>query len=305
LSLEKYAVEVTQIERGIGTIKKRYQSLDLLAICAGVIFITSMVALYLQQDFVYGFFGLTNEIKQLHVPMSVDKNLTQLQDQPDYFLNLLSWFGWLILKLLLSFIGAFFVIKFLKRFKFFAQRFKSIILKFVGWLIAFICLWSVLTYVQYDLRDKNKDAFSKVLYYENNLQQSELAQYLQESKLDRTVQAYLLAQTALLHQPVDKDAAIPYVLDLVKAEKNNLQFIEYGFKPEQLWTMQHQLYGKTLTPLAQSVERQVKQANQISIIVQYFLIILAGSSAIVLILLILLSRNLKHRIHRIEQQMIN
>jgi len=47
----------------------------------------------------------------LHLPVSVDANLASIGDSPDYFFSLLSWFGWLIIKIFASFIGAFFVIR--------------------------------------------------------------------------------------------------------------------------------------------------------------------------------------------------
>ena len=52
-------------------------------------------------------FGLSTQLQQLHLPVSVDANLASIGGSPDYFFVLLSWFGWLILKIF-SFIGAFF-----------------------------------------------------------------------------------------------------------------------------------------------------------------------------------------------------
>ena len=227
-----------------------------------------------------------------------------LGQHSDYFTSLLSWFGWLILKLFVSFVGAFFVIHFLKKIRFFYIRFQSFILKFVGWLIAFIVLWSGLTYLQYDLKHDENDAYAKAIQYDKNIQQSELAQYLQQADLDEPVKAYLLAQTALLHKPADKDAAIPQVLALVKAEKSDPHFIEYGFKPEQLWTMQHQLYGKTLTPMAESVSRQVDQAAQMSAFVKILIIAIVIVSAVLSLILFFLAQHLKGRALRVEQRLI-
>ncbi|MGE8561065.1 MAG: hypothetical protein ACN6NJ_08995 [Acinetobacter sp.] len=302
--LDEYAVNPQQIELGVVALKKRQRNLMLLGITSSTIFIASVVALFLQHDFVYSFFGISTELKQLHMPMSVDANLAELSQHTDYFSNLLSWFGWLILKLFVSFVGAFFAIHFLKKIRFFYIRFQSFILKFVGWIIAFIVLWSGLTYLQYDLNDNN-DAYAEVIQYDKNIQQSELAQDLQQSDLDAPVKAYLLAQTALLHKPVDKDAAIPQVLALVKAEKTDPHFIEYGFKPEQLWTMQHQLYGQSLTPMAKSVSKQVSQAEQMSGLVNIFIIAVLILSAILSLILFLLSQHLKGRILRVEQRLIN
>jgi hypothetical protein len=300
--LDEYAVNPQQIESGVVVLKKRQRNLMLLAMTSSTIFLASVVALFLQHDFVYSFFGISTELKQLHMPMSVDANLAELGQHTDYFSNLLSWFGWLILKLFVSFVGAFFVIHFLKKIRFFYIRFQSFILKFVGWIIAFVVLWSSLTYLQYDLNDDDRDVYAEAIQYDKNIQQSELAQYLQQSDVDASVKAYLLAQTALLHKPVDKDTAIPQVLALVKAEKTDPNFIEYGFKPEQLWIMQHQLYGKTLTPMAESVSKQVQQAEQMSVVAKFFIIAISVLFAILSLVLFFLAQHLKARIVRVEQR---
>ena len=300
--LDEYAVNPQQIESGVVVLKKRQRNVMLLAMTSSTIFLASVVALFLQHDFVYSFFGISTELKQLHMPMSVDANLAELGQHTDYFNNLLSWFGWLILKLFVSFVGAFFVIHFLKKIRFFYIRFQSFILKFVGWIIAFVVLWSGLTYLQYDLNNDDRDVYAKAIQYDKNIQQSELAQYLQQSDVDAPVKAYLLAQTALLHKPVDKDSAIPQVLALVKAEKTDPNFIEYGFKPEQLWTMQHQLYSKTLTPMAESVSKQVQQAEQMSVVAKFFIIVISVLFAILSLVLFFLAQHLKARIIRVEQR---
>ena len=302
--LDEYAVNPQQIESGVVALKKRQRNVMLLCISSTTIFLASVVALFLQHDFVYSFFGVTTELKQLHMPISIDSHLAALGQHSDYFTSLLSWFGWLILKLFVSFVGAFFVIHFLKKIRFFHIRFQSFILKFVGWLIALIVLWSGLTYLQYDLKHDENDAYAEAIQYDKNIQQSELAQYLQQADLDEPVKAYLLAQTALLHKPVDKDAAIPQVLALVKAEKSDPHFIEYGFKPEQLWTMQHQLYGKTLTPMAESVSRQVDQAAQMSAFVKILIIAVLIVSAVLSLILFFLAQHLKGRALRVEQRLI-
>ena len=302
--LDEYAVNPQQIESGVVALKKRQRNVMLLCISSTTIFLASVVALFLQHDFVYSFFGVTTELKQLHMPISIDSHLAALGQHSDYFTSLLSWFSWLILKLFVSFVGAFFVIHFLKKIRFFYIRFQSFILKFVGWLIAFIVLWSGLTYLQYDLKHDENDAYAEAIQYDKNIQQSELAQYLQQADLDEPVKAYLLAQTALLHKPADKDAAIPQVLALVKAEKSDPHFIEYGFKPEQLWTMQHQLYGKTLTPMAESVSRQVDQAAQMSAFIKILIIAIVIVSAVLSLILFFLAQHLKGRALRVEQRLI-
>lgn len=105
--LDEYAINPQQIEEGVVTLKKRQRNLILLCISSSTIFVAAVVALFLQHDFVYSFFGVTTELKQLHMPFAVDTNLAELGQHSDYFTNLLSWFGWLVLKLFVSFIGAF------------------------------------------------------------------------------------------------------------------------------------------------------------------------------------------------------
>lgn len=303
-ALDDYAVNPQHIEQGVVALKKRQSKLMLLALSSVSLLITSFAVLYLQQDLVYSFFGLSHQVQQLHMPLSVDANLASLGQSNDYFNSLFSWFGWLILKLLVSFIGAFFVVGFLKKFHFFYLRFQSFVLKFVGWLLAFIVLWSGLTYVQYDLKDDDADAHQQVIHYDKNIQESEMARYLATADLAQPVKAYLLAQTALLHQPADQAAAIPYVLQLLQAEKQP-NFINYGFQPEQIWAMQHQVYGKSLSPMAQQVEPQVAKAEQLNAIVHVIVITFIAIFAVSSAIFWLLASNLKKRALRIEHKLLN
>lgn len=302
-TVEEHPVKAEQISTGLSVLNKRQNKLKLMSLGTSTLFILSLVALYVQQDFVYSFFGLTQTVQQLHLPLSVGAAVTEFQNQPDYFFNLVKWFGWLILKAIVSFIGAFIVIGILKRFRFFLVRFQSFILKFVAWLIAVILIWGGLTYIQYDSRSDEQEDQYQLVHYDQHIQQSEISQLLNESETNETTKAYVLAQTALLHQPMDKDVARSYVAQLVKAERTNTHFLEYDFKPEQLWAMQHQVYGKSVSPTAQSVEPTVQKANQwIDIVRMILLAFMALSLAISLFLYIIASR-LKGRALRIQQQM--
>ena len=301
--LDEYAVRPQQIETGLVTLKKRQRNLMLLGITSSVFFIASVIGLFVQQDFVYGFFGLTTQVEQLHLPSSIDAQLANFSQQPDYFVNLLSWFGWLFLKLFVAFIGSFLVIHFLRKIRFFYFRFQSFVLKFVGWIIAFIVLWSGLTYVQYDLKSEHYGEYQQLVRYDKNIQESEISHYLNESNVALPVKNYLLAQTALLHQPADRATAIPYVQALIKAEQHDPQFLSYGFKPEQLWSMQNQLFDKTITPMAQSVSKQVAQANVLSTVVYWVLWVAIGLFLTMSALLFILSSHLKSRIQRIGQHL--
>jgi len=300
--LDEYAVNPQEIKQGVVALKKRQRNLMLLGLTTSTVCIASVIGLFFQQELVYGFFGLSTQLQQLHLPVSVDANLASIGDSPDYFFALLSWFGWLILKIFASFIGAFFLVGLLKKFRFFYVRFQSFILKFVGWLISFIVIWSGLTYWQYDLRNDREDAYQQVVYYDSNINDSEVARYLVDSDIASPVKSYLLAQTALLHKPVDLSAARPYVAQVVEAERQDNKFEQYGFKPEQIWTMQQQVYGKSLTPVAQSVDRQAQQAEQVSKITNVIIIGIAILFALLSLIIFVLANSIKGRSLRIEQR---
>ena len=300
--LHEYAVNPQEIKQGVVALKKRQRNLMLLGLTTSTVCIASVIGLFFQQELVYGFFGLSTQLQQLHLPVSVDANLASIGDSPDYFFALLSWFGWLILKIFASFIGAFFLVGLLKKFGFFYVRFQSFILKFVGWLISFIVIWSGLTYWQYDLRNDREDAYQQVVYYDSNINDSEVARYLVDSDIASPVKSYLLAQTALLHKPVDLSAARPYVAQVVEAERQDNKFEQYGFKPEQIWTMQQQVYGKSLTPVAQSVDRQAQQAEQVSKITNVIIIGIVILFALLSLIIFVLANSIKGRSLRIEQR---
>ena len=300
--LDDYAIKPLEIEQGVLTLKKRQQRLTLMALTSLTVCIASVIGLFVEQDLVYGFFGLTTEVQQLHLPVTVDQNLAKLGDSQDYFMALLGWFGWLILKIFSAFIGAFFVVSFLKKFRYFAQRFQSFVLRFVGWFIAFILIWTGLTLWQHDLQDKQQDNLAKVVYYDTNINESEIARYLTDSDLAAPIKSYLLAQTALMHEPHDLAAARPHVLKLIDAEKNDRQFEQYGFKAEQLWTMQQQVYGKTLTATAQTVVPQQQQAEQLSEVMRILIAGMVLVTAALSIVLFLLANVIKTRSVRIEQR---
>lgn len=300
--LDEYAVKPQDIKQGVIALKRRQRNLMLLGLTTSTVFIASLISLFFQQELVYGFFGLSTEVQQLHLPVSVDAALASIGDSPDYFFSLLSWIGWLIIKFFSSFIGAFIVISLMKKLRFFYVRFQSFVLKFVAWLIAFILIWSGLTYWQHDLRNDQDDAYQQVVYYDSNINDSEIARYLADSEIAAPVKSYLLAQTALLHKPVDLSAARPYVAQVVEAEKKDAKFEQYGFKPEQIWTMQQQVYGKSLTPVAQSVERQAQQADEVTKIVNIVIIGIAILSALLSLILFLLAHSIKGRSLRIEQR---
>ena len=300
--IDEYALNPQQLKTGLQTIKKRQRNLTLLTFTSVSVLIVSAVMLFIQHDMVYSFFGLSSSVQQLHIPVSAGDLTYQLGESSDYFLNFLSFIGWLFLKLIVSFIGAFFLVGFLRKFQFFRIRFQSFVLKFVGWILSFIVLWSGLTYVQYDLNHDDRAADQKLVHYEKNIQESQLAFEMEDAQLAKPVQAYLLAQAALMHKPVDRATAIPLVQSLINTEQQNpAKFREYGFQPEQLWAMQNQLFDKTMTPMAQSVEKQVQQANVVEVVVRWVLITVIVLTLVLSLILYLLSQHFKSRINRIEQ----
>lgn len=301
-TVEEHPVKAEQISSGLSVLKKRQTKLSVMGMLTGSMFIISFVAIFVQQDFVYSFFGLTPTVEQLHLPYSIDAMISEYANRPDYFFNLLSWVGWFILKVFVSMIGAFFGIGFLKKFSFFAIRFQSFVLKFVAWLIAIIVIWSGMTYVQYEMNDEDEQDHYELVHYKQHIQESEIAQILNEQGTNQTVQAYVLAQVALLNKPIDKTVATSYVAQLAQAERTQNNFIEYGFKPELLWTMQNQVYGQAMTPMAKSVEPKALKAEQLSTIVQMALIALSVFLVVLSSLFFWVSRRLKGRAVRIQQQ---
>ncbi|WP_252150279.1 hypothetical protein [Acinetobacter sp. B51(2017)] len=294
----------SEVHTGLKLLKKRQRNFLYLFLASSSVLIVTLLAGFLQQDLVAGYFGLTAEVEQLHIPVTAQQLALMGQEQ-DYFISLLSWFGWLILKVCVAFIGAFFIVHLLKKIRFFYVRFQSFILKFVAWLIGFIVLWSGLTYVQYDVNDHEEQAYSMLTQYSQHIGDSVIYQQLQASQTPASVQAYLLAQTALLHQPVDRAAAEPYVAHLVQAERDDPQFKHYGFKAEQLWTMQQQLYAKSVTPSTQALASQVEKMQVAHQQFAYALKILGGVCMVLSLLFWLLSQYFARRGQYIQQRIEN
>ena len=232
---------VQPIDQRLDALKKRQRHLMIWFVLACTLVVITVASLFLQKEFIYRFFDLSTHVQALDLPYHVQE-LVPFKQPVDYFFNLLSWFGWLFLKILVSFIGAFLLLSWMKKFKFFQQRFQAWTQRILAWIIAFILLWSGLSYIQYDWKDETKQAYQQWMSYQNNIVESQIAQDLQQANISSTEKAYVLAQVALLHQPIDHKTANVYVNQLIVAEKNNpIQFKQYDFKPEQLWVMQQQL----------------------------------------------------------------
>ena len=296
-------LSVQPIDQRLDILKKRQRHLMIWFFLTSTFGVVIIASLFLQKEFIYRFFDLSVHVQALDLPYHVQE-LVPFKQPVDYFFNLLSWFGWLFLKILVSFIGAFLLVSWMKKFKFFQQRFQAWTQRILAWVISFILLWSGLSYIQYDWKDETKQAYQQWMSYENNIVESQIAQDLQQANISSTEKAYVLALVALLHQPVDRKTANVYVNQLIFAEKNNpVQFKEYDFKPEQLWVMQQQLYGKSITALTQPLDLRAQQAERVSQIVNVVLwgmiLLVAALSAI----LYILAKHLKNRRVRITQKL--
>ena len=296
-------LSVQPIDQRLDILKKRQRHLMIWFFLTSTFGVVIIASLFLQKEFIYRFFDLSVHVQALDLPYHVQE-LVPFKQPVDYFFNLLSWFGWLFLKILVSFIGAFLLVSWMKKFKFFQQRFQAWTQRILALVISFILLWSGLSYIQYDWKDETKQAYQQWMSYENNIVESQIAQDLKQANISSTEKAYVLAQVALLHQPVDRKTANVYVNQLIFAEKNNpVQFKEYDFKPEQLWVMQQQLYGKSITALTQPLDLRAQQAERVSQIVNVVLwgmiFLVAALSAI----LYILAKHLKNRRVRITQKL--
>lgn len=294
---------VQPIDQRLDALKKRQRHLMIWFVLACTLVVITVASLFLQKEFIYRFFDLSTHVQALDLPYHVQE-LVPFKQPVDYFFNLLSWFGWLFLKILVSFIGAFLLLSWMKKFKFFQQRFQAWTQRVLAWIIVFILLWSGLSYIQYDWKDETKQAYQQWMSYQNNIVESQIAQDLQQANISSTEKAYVLAQVALLHQPIDRKTANVYVNQLIVAEKNNpIQFKQYDFKPEQLWVMQQQLYGKSITSITQPLDLRAQQAERISQIVNVILLGLIVLVVALSTILYVLAKQLKNRHMRINQKL--
>lgn len=300
-SLDHNSTQVIEFNDRLHALKQRQrQSLWLAVAGVGVLTLSGIAAMS-QTELIYSFWGLSPSLQQLHLPASLDLNAFDAVQSPDYFSRLMSWIGWALLKISAAFFGAFVLLRIARKLHFFRVRLQSLVLKFVAWLIAFIVIWSSLSYVQYQKNEAVQQPYQAFIQYERNIQHSEIAQYLQRTQQPPLVTDYLLAQTALLHRPVDDAAANAYVQRLITAEQQLPDFERYGFKAEQIWSMQHQLYGRSFSPIAKSLDQKALQAQRVSTWVAWGLYVLMALSLIVTALSYLLARQLKNRRLRIEQ----
>ena len=294
---------VQPIDQRLDVLKKRQRHLMIWFVLTSALAVVTIASLFLQKEFIYRFYDLSIHVQALDLPYHVQE-LVPFKQPIDYFFNLISWFGWLFLKIFGAFIGAFVVVSLLKKISFLKRRLQGWTQKILAWVIGFILIWSSLAYIQYDWKDETKQAYQQWMSYENNIAESQIAQDLYQADVSSTEKAYVLAQVALLHQPVDRKTSNIYVNQLIKAEKSNpSQFQEYDFKPEQLWVMQQQLYGKSITSITQPLDLRAQQAEHISMIVNVILWIFTVLMLAMSGIFYLLAKHLKNRRYRIGHKL--
>ena len=111
-----------------------------------------------------------------------------------------------------------------------------------------------------------------------------------------TIDPHLITTTYLGYdtetfKPVTDDNKIAAVLN------------KYGFKHEQLWVMQQQLYGKSITSATHDLDIQAQKAEKISQILRIISLILIIILLIFSVILYLLAHHLKQRRERIVQKL--
>ncbi|WP_417211058.1 hypothetical protein [Acinetobacter venetianus] len=300
-SIDEFSVQ--PIDQRLVVLKKRQRHLMIWFFLSSALVLMTITALFFQKEFVYRFFDLSMHVQTLDLPYHV-QDLIPFKQPVDYFFNLLSWFGWLFIKIFVAFIGAFLLLRWAKKLNFFRQRFQAWTLRVVAWIIAFTLLWSGLSYIQYDWQDETEKGYQQWMSYKNNIIESQIARDLNQSNASATEKAYVLAQVALLHDPIDRKTANIYVNQLINAERNNpAQFQKYDFKPEQLWVMQQQLYGKSITLMTQPLDLRAQQAERIA---QIMNVVLWGLLLITIAfstVLYFLASHLKSRRNRIVHKL--
>lgn len=296
-------LSVEPIDQRLQVLKKRQRNIVIGLVASIVLMVLTIAAFFLQKEFIYRFFDLSLHVQSLDLPYQVQE-LVPFKQPVDYFFNLLSWFGWLFLKVLVSFVGAFLIVRWVKKFKFFQQRFQAWTQRFLAWIISFMLLWSGLSYIQYDWKNETEEAYQRWMSYQTNIVESQIAQDLQDINISQTEKAYVLAQVALLHDPIDRKTANIYVNQLIEAEKKvPTEFRKYDFKPEQLWVMQQQLYGKSITLITQPLDIQAQQAEKISKYVNFFLLVFLIINLAMSVVLYMLAKHFKNRRYRITQKL--
>ena len=164
-----------EAQQRLADLTKRQRHLMIGCGLSAAVFMLSITALFMQQSWIYAFFDLSIQVQHLDLPYSL-QDLVPYTQPVDYFFNLLSWVGWLLLKTVLAFFGAFILLRWAKKIGFFQSRFQAWTQRFVAWLIAFIVLWSGLSYVQYARKNDTTQAQKQWISYSHHINESDIAQ---------------------------------------------------------------------------------------------------------------------------------
>lgn len=298
-------IQQDELQQGVNVLEARRNKMQMFMVLSSIVSVISFVALIFNQSLVYAFFDISNHVQQLHLPVGAVGIEADIGQNPDYFGRLLSWVMWLGLKTTCALVGASVFVHYAQKVQFFKKRMSNFCKRFLVWVIGFIFIWMGITALQSEMVENShhNEEYTEFIAYDSHISQSDLYRYLQKNAIDPVTQDYLLAQAALLHQPIDKNAALAYSAKLIQAEKQDPQFVGYGVKPEQLWAIQHQLYGKAVTPLAQSAANKVAQADQIAGYSQWIWIVGLFVSLMLMSIFYALTRQFNQRLTRIENRL--
>ncbi|KAA8735344.1 hypothetical protein F4V57_00645 [Acinetobacter qingfengensis] len=266
----------------------------------------SGVLLWFNQSLIYALFEITPQVQHLHLPESAQALQQKLGENPDYFMQLLLWIFWLGLKLTGAILGASLTLYLLKKFRFITDRIRGFFKNVMLWCVLALMSWLGIAYLQHEViqQDQVQQHYQQAMLYQHDIRQSEIYQDLQQLHIDATVQAYVLAQTALLHQPADREQAKVYLQQIISEEQQqSANFQRYGFQPAQLWAMQQQVYGQAVTASAKSIQQKVTSANQMTQYSRWLWQILLLIAALAVVIFYGLHRHITQRIIRIETQL--
>ena len=298
---------VPQIDQlQLGQLRKRRNRMRMYMVFSVVIAIMSLIALIFNPQLIYRLFEISPTLQQLHIPAAAEMIRQKVGEQNDYFGNLLGWLFWLGFKPLAAFIGAFVVVIYAKRWRFFQIRMLGFGKKVLAWLISFILIWSGLAWLQAEIRDSDdiQEQSAKIIQYKQDISQSQMYTYVQRSQLAEPVKDYLLAQTALLQKPADTTTAKYYVDKLIEYENNHPTFqVQYDIDKHQLWAMQQQIYGKAVTPLAQSVQDAIPMIDKVMAYSRWLFMIATIIFGFFTVIFYGLTRQFSKRLERIHTQL--
>lgn len=287
-------------------LQQRQSRLRLNMLLSLLLLAVSLLLLFYHQQLCYAIFEFSPQLQHLHLPLSAERLAAELGASPDYFMQFITWLLWLGIKLCGALLAASVLLFYLKKINFIRRRSRGFIRHCLIWLGLFALSWWGLASIQHKLvlEDRIQERYQKAMAYTSHIQQSELYQRLEQLQLAEPINAYLLAQTALLHRPSDRATATVYLQQLLQLEQQQpAEFQRYGFQPEQLFAMQYELYAKPISPSAQAVAAKLQQINLWSGYSYWLFSILSLLFLASLILCAALNWRLKLRIARITQKL--